>query len=146
MPNHLDFSRGPVLKPTCTLVACGLHSLQPVQTVRKLCRPERLWRRAICRRSQLCFSAARASRSEAADVVVARRGKAPLLAPPPVGGARFADARSFVSQLLAHRALKPPTSSSLAEGKRLCLLLLRSAARDLPTLAALFLSCSRIAL
>jgi len=34
------------------------------------------------------------SRVESAYFVVARRGKAPLLAPPQHGGARFPDARS----------------------------------------------------
>jgi hypothetical protein len=36
----------------------------------------------------------------------------------------------FVCALLAHRALSPPTSSSLAEEKRLRSLLLSTAARD----------------
>jgi hypothetical protein len=38
--------------------------------------------------------AARESRLESAAVVIARRGRTPLLAPPPYGGARFADARN----------------------------------------------------
>ena len=37
------------------------------------------------------------SRVESAYFVVARRGKAPPLAPPQHGGARFADARSYVT-------------------------------------------------
>ena len=54
----------------------------------------------------ICLAAARAlllglllaqSRLESAAVVVARRGRTPLLAPPPCGGARFADARSHVA-------------------------------------------------
>jgi hypothetical protein len=35
---------------------------------------------------------------ESAAVVVARRGKAPPLTPPPCGGARFADARSAMER------------------------------------------------
>jgi hypothetical protein len=37
------------------------------------------------------------SRLRSAAVVVARRGRTPLLSPPPWGGARFADARSHVA-------------------------------------------------
>jgi hypothetical protein len=40
-------------------------------------------------------------------------------------------------KLLAHRAWDPPTSSSLAEEERIRSLLLSTAARDFPTLAAL---------
>jgi hypothetical protein len=49
----------------------------------------------------------------------------------------ISDARSHVFELLAHRAWNPPPSSSLAEEERLRSLLLRAAARDFPTLAAI---------
>jgi hypothetical protein len=56
------------------------------------------------------------------------------------------DAHPLFCWPLAHRAWNPPPSSSLAEEERLRSLLLRAAARDSPTLAALFVGRSRIAL
>ena len=50
------------------------------------------------------------SRLVSAAVVVARRGRTPLLASPPCGGARFADARSHVAapSLTPHRSGRSP--------------------------------------
>jgi hypothetical protein len=48
------------------------------------------------------LGAARASRCGSAAVVVARRGKTPLLASPPCGGARFPTLAAHFSELLAH--------------------------------------------
>jgi hypothetical protein len=75
------------------------------------------------------------SREDQVTVPVSSRQRRASLAP--CGGARFSDARSHVFELLAHRAWNPPPSSSLAEEERLRSLLLRAAARDFPTLAAI---------
>jgi hypothetical protein len=47
-----------------------------------------------------------------------------------LGQATHPTSRPFECELLAHRAMDPPPSSSLAEETRLCSLLLRAAVRD----------------
>src|SRR5688572_3089588 len=67
---------------------------------------------------------------ESAAVVVAPRGRTPLLPPPPCGGARFPTLASPLSCAARASRLNPPPSSSLPEEERLCSLLLHAAARD----------------
>ena len=79
------------------------------------------------------------SRVESAYFVVARRGKTPPLTPPQHGGARFTDARS--SFLGAARAIARGVRLLRRRSQRkerLRSLLLSTAARDFPTLAAPF--------
>src|SRR5687768_6182078 len=68
------------------------------------------------------------SRSEPAYFVVARRPKTCPLAPPQHVGAR--SGVQLLAPLAADRARNPPTSSSLADQKRVRSLLLSTSARD----------------
>jgi hypothetical protein len=86
-------------------------------------------------RDHLLFGAARASRFGPAAVVVARRGRTPLLTPPPRVGARFPTLAAYF-ELLAHRALDPPPSSSLAEERTPLLTPPPCVGARFPTLAA----------
>ena len=72
----------------------------------------------------------RGSRFVAADFVVDPGRKACPVAPPQHGGARRVRWPRSSSSLGADRALEPPTSSSLRDGKHVPSLLLSTAARD----------------
>jgi hypothetical protein len=93
--------------------SCSLGSMD-VARVAHSATNSQVWRAVAAEFLELCPPSwgVRASRVKSAAVVVARRGKTPLLPPPPCGGARFSDAHAPATGLghIVDRFRRSPSS------------------------------------